>query len=131
MARKKLSSLTDLELDVMNVVWRLNRATVRQIVEALQSFRPLAYTTVQTVLSILTEKKVVEYTCEGRAYVYSAIVQPEGVRKETVKALVDKLFSGSSQSLVLHLIESDSVTTEEAELLRHLLDQIVSGDAGD
>ncbi len=131
MARKKLSSLTDLELDVMNVVWRLNRATVRQIVEALQSFRPLAYTTVQTVLSILTEKKVVEYTCEGRAYVYSAIVQPEGVRKETVKALVDKLFSGSSQSLVLHLIESDSVTTEEAEQLRHLLDQIVSGDAGD
>ena len=131
MARKKLSSLTDLELDVMNVVWRLNRATVRQIVEALHSFRPLAYTTVQTVLSILTEKKVVEYTCEGRAYVYSAIVQPEGVRKETVKALVDKLFSGSSQSLVLHLIESDSVTTEEAEQLRHLLDQIVSGDAGD
>ena len=131
MARKKLSSLTDLELDVMNVVWRLNRATVRQIVEALQSFRPLAYTTVQTVLSILTEKKVVEYTCEGRAYVYSAIVQPEGVRKETVKALVDKLFSGSSQSLVLHLIEADSVTTEEAEQLRHLLDQIVSGDAGD
>ena len=107
MARKKLSSLTDLELDVMNVVWRLNRATVRQIVEALQSFRPLAYTTVQTVLSILTEKKVVEYTCEGRAYVYSAIVQPEGVRKETVKALVDKLCSGSSQSLVLHLIESE------------------------
>ena len=72
----------------MNVVWRLNRATVRQMVEALQSFRPLAYTTVQTVLSILTEKKVVEYTCDGRAYVYSAIVQPEGVRKETVKALV-------------------------------------------
>ena len=131
MARKKLSSLTDLELDVMNVVWRLNRATVRQIVEALQSFRPLAYTTVQTVLSILTEKKVVEYTCEGRAFVYSAIVQPEGVRKETVKALVDNLFSGSSQSLVLHQIESDSVTTEEAEQLRHLLDQIVSGDAGD
>ncbi|MCY4543612.1 MAG: BlaI/MecI/CopY family transcriptional regulator, partial [Gemmatimonadetes bacterium] len=53
MARKKLSSLTDLEIDIMNVVWRLGRATVRQIVDSLRDQRPLAYTTVQTVLSIL------------------------------------------------------------------------------
>ena len=126
MARKKLSSLTDLEIDIMNVVWRLGRATVRQIVDALRAQRPLAYTTVQTVLSILTQKRVVQYTCEGRAYVYSAIVQPEGVRQETIKAVVDKLFAGSSQSLVLHLIESDSVTAEEAKSLRNLLDRRVS-----
>lgn len=126
MARKKLSSLTDLEIDIMNVVWRLGRATVRQIVDALRDQRPLAYTTVQTVLSILTQKRVVQYTCEGRAYVYSAIVQPEGVRQETIKAVVEKLFAGSSQSLVLHLIESDSVTAEEAESLRNLLDRRVS-----
>ena len=126
MARKKLSSLTDLEIDIMNVVWRLGRATVRQIVDALRDQRPLAYTTVQTVLSILTQKRVVQYTCEGRAYVYSAIVQPEVVRQETIKAVVDKLFAGSSQSLVLHLIESDSVTAEEAKSLRNLLDRRVS-----
>ncbi len=126
MARKKLSSLTDLEIDIMNVVWRLRRATVRQIVDALRIQRPLAYTTVQTVLTILTQKGVVQYTCEGRAYVYSAIVQPEGVRQETIKAVVDKLFGGSSQSLVLHLIESDTLTAEEAESLRNLLDRMVS-----
>ena len=126
MARKKLSSLTDLEIDIMNVVWRLRRATVRQIVDALRIQRPLAYTTVQTVLTILTQKGVVQYTREGRAYVYSAIVQPEGVRQETIKAVVDKLFAGSSQSLVLHLIESDTLTAEEAESLRNLLDRRVS-----
>ncbi len=126
MARKKLSSLTDLEIDIMNVVWRLRRATVRQIVEALRNQRPLAYTTVQTVLTILTQKGVVQYIREGRAYVYSAIVQPEGVRQETIKAVVDKLFAGSSQSLVLHLIESDTLTAEEAESLRNLLDRRVS-----
>ncbi len=126
MARKKLSSLTDLEIDIMNVVWRLRRATVRQIVEALRIQRPLAYTTVQTVLTILTQKGVVQYIREGRAYVYSAIVQPEGVRQETIKAVVDKLFAGSSQSLVLHLIESDTLTAEEAESLRNLLDRRVS-----
>ena len=126
MARKKLSSLPDLEIDIMNVVWRLGRASVRQIVDALRDQRPLAYTTVQTVLSILTQKRVVQYTCEGRAYVYSAIVQPEGVRQETIKAVVDKLFAGSSQSLGLHLIESDSVTAEEAKSLRNLLDRRVS-----
>ena len=126
MARKKLSSLTDLEIDIMNVVWRLGRATVRQIVDSLRNQRPLAYTTVQTVLSILTQKGVVQYTREGRAFVYTAILKPEGVRRETVRAVVDKLFAGSPQSLVLHLIESDALSAEEAESLRELLDRMAS-----
>ncbi len=126
MARKKLSSLTDLEIDIMNVVWRLGRATVRQIVESLRNQRPLAYTTVQTVLSILTQKGVVRYTREGRAFVYTAIVKPEGVRQETIRAVVDKLFAGSPQSLVMHLIETDALTAEETESLRNLLDRMAS-----
>ncbi len=124
MAGKKLSSLTVLEIDIMNVVWRLRRATVRQIVDSLRDQRPLAYTTVQTVLSILTQKGVVRYTREGRAFVYTAIVKPEGVRQEVIKAVVDKLFAGSPQSLVLHLIESDTLTAQEAEKLRNLLDRL-------
>ncbi|MCY3770531.1 MAG: BlaI/MecI/CopY family transcriptional regulator [Gemmatimonadetes bacterium] len=126
MARKKLSSLTDLEIDIMNVVWRLRRATVRQIVDSLRDQRPLAYTTVQTVLSILTQKGVVRHSREGRAFVYTAIVKPEGVRQEVITAVVDKLFAGSPQSLVLHLIESDALTAEEAESLRNLLDRLAS-----
>ena len=128
MPRKKLFSLTDLELDVMNIVWRLGHATVRQIVEGLREQRPLAYTTVQTVLTILTQKGFVEYTQQGRAYLYRAIIQPEGVRRETVSAVVDKLFAGSSRSLVLHLIESDKFTTEEAQNLKELLDQRLTED---
>ncbi len=131
MARKKLSSLTDLEIDIMNIVWRLRRATVRQIVDSLRDQRPLAYTTVQTVLSILNQKGVVRYTREGRAFVYTAIVKPEGVRREVIQAVVDKLFAGSSQSLVLHLIESDALTAEEAESLRNLLDRVASEESDD
>ena len=128
MPRKKLFSLTDLELDVMNIVWRLGHATVRQIVEGLREQRPLAYTTVQTVLTILTQKGFVEYTQQGRAYLYRAIIQPEGVRRETVSAVVDKLFAGSSRSLVLHLIASDKFTIEEAQNLKDLLDQRLTED---
>ncbi|MEE2993139.1 MAG: BlaI/MecI/CopY family transcriptional regulator [Gemmatimonadota bacterium] len=128
MPRKKLFSLTDLELDVMNIVWRLGHATVRQIVEGLREQRPLAYTTVQTVLTILTQKGFVEYTQQGRAYLYRAIIQPEGVRRETVSAVVDKLFAGSSRSLVLHLIASDKFTIEEAQNLKELLDQRLTED---
>ncbi|HCQ04614.1 MAG TPA: CopY family transcriptional regulator [Candidatus Latescibacteria bacterium] len=128
MPRKKLFSLTDLELDVMNIVWRLGHATVRQIVEGLREQRPLAYTTVQTVLTILTQKGFVEYTQQGRAYLYRAIIQPEGVRRETVSAVVDKLFAGSSRSLVLHLIASDKFTIEEAQNLKELLDQRLAED---
>ena len=128
MPRKKLFSLTDLELDVMNIVWRLGHATVRQIVEGLREQRPLAYTTVQTVLTILTQKGFVEYTQQGRAYLYRAIIQSEGVRRETVGAVVDKLFAGSSRSLVLHLIASDKFTIEEAQNLKELLDQRLTED---
>ena len=128
MPRKKLFSLTDLELDVMNIVWRLGHATVRQIVEGLREQRPLAYTTVQTVLTILTQKGFVEYTQQGRAYLYRAIIQPEGGRRETVSAVVDKLFAGSSRSLVLHLIASDKFTIEEAQNLKELLDQRLTED---
>ncbi len=127
MRRKKLSALTDLELDVMNIVWKYWGVTVRQIVEELKAFRPLAYTTVQTVLTILTQKGFVEYTPRGRAYVYRAIVQSEGIREETVNAVVDKLFEGSHQSLMLHLIGSDSLTSDEATELRRLLDRKLQG----
>lgn len=129
MPRKKMSSLTDLELDIMNIVWKYGSVTVRQIVEELRTYRPLAYTTVQTVLTILTQKRFVEYTPRGRAYVYTPIVLPDGVRRETVTAVVDKLFEGSAQSLMLHLIESDSLTSEEATELRQLLNQkLLEGD---
>ena len=123
MGRKKLSALTDLELDVMNIVWKYGSVTVRQIVEKLRAFRPLAYTTVQTVLTILTQKGFVGYIQRGRAYVYRAIVQPKGICEETVNAVVDKLFEGSHQSLMLHLIDSDSLTSDEATELRRLLDR--------
>lgn len=125
MPRHKVSSLTDLELDVMNIVWKQGSATVRQIVEALHAQRPLAYTTIQTVLTILTQKGFVEYTPQGRAYVYHPVVDPDGVRRETVAAVVKKLFEGSTRSLILHLIESESLTVAEAAELRRLLDQKV------
>lgn len=125
MPRHKVSSLTDLELDVMNIVWKQGSATVRQIVEALHAQRPLAYTTIQTVLTILTQKGFVEYTPQGRAYVYRPVVDPDGVRRETVAAVVKKLFEGSTRSLILHLIESESLTVAEAAELRRLLDQKV------
>lgn len=123
MSRKKLSSLTDLELDIMNIVWKYGHITVREIVDEMEAFRPLAYTTVQTVLTILTQKGFVDYTTRGRAYVYEPLVQPDGVRQETVTAVVDKLFEGSTQSLMLHLIESNTLTSEETAELRRLLNE--------
>lgn len=58
-------------------------------------------------------------------------MKPEGVRREVIQAVVDKLFAGSSQSLVLHLIESDALTAEEAESLRNLLDRVASEETDD
>lgn len=123
MPRHKVVPLTDLELEIMNIVWKQGSTTVRQIVDELRVRRPLAYTTIQTVLTILTQKGFVEYTPQGRAYVYRPAVGPDGVRRETVAAVVNKWFEGSTRSLILHLIESDALTAGEAAELRRLLDQ--------
>ncbi|MBI4551412.1 MAG: BlaI/MecI/CopY family transcriptional regulator [Candidatus Latescibacteria bacterium] len=123
MPRHKVVPLTDLELEIMNIVWKQGSTTVRQIVDELHAKRPLAYTTIQTVLTILTQKGFVEYTPQGRAYVYRPAVGPDGVRRETVAAVVNKWFEGSTRSLILHLIESDALTAGEAAELRRLLDQ--------
>jgi BlaI family penicillinase repressor len=111
---------TDRELDVMTVLWELGFATVAEVRERLPD--DLAYTTVLTVLRILEEKGYVEHEAVGKAYRYRPKVKREAAERSAVRRLVRKLFRGSPELLLTHLVSDRSLKEEDLRRLRALLD---------
>jgi len=115
--------LTRCELEVMDVVWRKRRATVQDVVDALD--RSLAYTTVMTTLKILEEKRrVVKRVKQGRAYVYEPIVTRQEVGQSMAGELTRSLFHGSVKSLVLNLLETESMSQADIEELKNAVESL-------
>lgn len=111
---------TTRELDVMAVLWELGSGTVNEVRERLPD--PLAYTTVLTVLRTLEEKGYVGHEEEGRAYRYVPLVERGQAQESALKRLVDKLFHGSTERLLTHLVSDDDLSEEELRRLRGLLE---------
>ncbi len=102
-SRNNLFDLPALELQCMKALWALGEATVEEIRARLMPTRPLAYTTVLTVMDRLARKGVAQRHKRGRAHVYSSAVAEEAVREHAVGRLVDNFFDGSRQRLRDHL----------------------------
>ena len=111
------SALTKLELELMQIIWRLGSGTVNAVQAELP--RPLAYTTVQTMLNILERKGKLRRQLNGRAYVYSARVTEAKALGQGVRDLIDRMFGGSSEELVMSLLKNGQIDAEQlAELSR-------------
>ena len=121
MARKKSSTLTDLETDIMNIVWQKGKATVRDVYETLRETRPLAYTTILTVLGTLTEKGVVHREMKDRTYVYHPKMSHREAVNRNLQYLAGKFFEGSARSLAAHMIESEELSRQELEALHRMI----------
>jgi BlaI family transcriptional regulator, penicillinase repressor len=117
--KKKSEGLTPLETEIMNVLWDISPATVQTVQQRLP--RELAYTTVQTMLNVLVRKKKARRTLKDRAYYYRPAVKRDQVAGSAVKDLIDRLFGGSAESLVMSLVESRQLTPEKLERLRRML----------
>lgn len=114
--------LTTQELAVMKVVWRLGQATVREVHDALQRARPLAYTTVLTMMRILEGKGFLRRDdSAGRAHVYTPTRSQAHVVGTLVRDFVERVFDGAAHPLVMHLVNDRRLTDDErAELARML-----------
>ena len=121
MVRPKSENLTPLELELMNILWELGTANVQTVQQRLD--RELAYTTVQTMLNILHKKGKVRRTLKDRAYLYSPVVSRSQIVSQTVGDLVDRLFGGSAENLVMSLIETKHLTAEKLAELNSLLEE--------
>lgn len=117
MAAKSRIKLTPFELEIMSVLWELGRASVREIMELLPETRRPAYTTVQTIVYRLEEKRVLRRARKiGNAHVFEPVVS----RKEAHHRLIDdllSLFGGSPRPLMAHLLETGRLTLEDLRSL--------------
>ena len=121
MGEPEKETLTKLELQIMQVIWKRGASNVSAVQEDLE--QQLAYTTVQTMLNILHRKGKLKRRLRGRAFEYSATVTETRALNHAVRDLVDRMFGGSSEELVMSLIKSRQIDVEKIAKLCKKLDE--------
>lgn len=125
MARPKAEQPTPAELEVLKVVWdRQGPTTVREVLEALdRSGGPArAYTTVMSLMNVMTDKGLLLREAQGRAFAYRASVPRDQTLRSVVGETLQRAFSGSASLLVAHLLDQSRPSVEELDQIRALLD---------
>src|SRR6516165_7320611 len=113
--RRKSRTLTEQELEIMKIVWEQEHATVRDVYEALLKRRKVAYTTVMTMMKILEQKGFLKRSQEERAYVYRPAQPQRQVVGAMVREFVNRVFNGSAQPLLVHLVEEHHLAPKDLE----------------
>jgi predicted transcriptional regulator len=118
--RRPSPTLTGQELEIMKVVWQREAATVRDVYEALLEHRKVAYTTVMTMMKILEQKKYLKKSLSDRAYVYRPAQPKRQVIGQMVRDFVNRVFNGSAEPLLVHLVEEHDLSREDLEEIARL-----------
>ena len=126
MPRKPSPILTEAEQRVMQALWELKEASVRDVHDKLNAVKKVAYTTVLTVLKILHDKGYADYRKEGRAFVYYPVLSQKEARTRALSQLVSRFFEGSPQALAEHLVELDEIDLSDLQALKKELDDTTS-----
>ena len=119
--RPRNSTLTDHELELMQIVWRRGQATVRDIYEELLNHRKVAYTTVMTTMKTLEQKGFLKISQQNRAFLYRPSQSKHEVVKKMVNDFLDRVFSGSARPLVAHLLEERHVSQSDISEITRLI----------
>jgi BlaI family penicillinase repressor len=115
-------TLTPQELAIMKVIWQLDKATVRDVYETLRKRRPIAYTTVMTMMKILEEKGHLKKSQVERAHLYRPTRPRQQVVSAMVRDFVDRVFDGAAGGLLLQLAKDGRLTKAERARIRQLID---------
>ena len=114
--KKQADQIPPMELAIMNILWEHGPSSVQDVQSRLPGEQ--AYTTVQTTLNTMEKKGRTKRTLQGRAYVYKAAIKQEAAIKSAVRDLVDRMFSGSAERLLMNLIETENIDEATFERLR-------------
>ncbi len=123
MTKSELPTLSDAQLEIINIVWDQGKATVRQIWKALAKRRSVSRNTVSTMVTRLEEKGWLRHRVIGGTYLYSVTHAREKVLPRLVHRLVDTAFQGSAEGLVLTLLEGGRLSSEEAQRIKTMLEK--------
>lgn len=122
MARPAQPHPTPAELEVLRILWDHGPATVREVLERFPPEKPRAYTSVMSLLNVMTEKKLVTRKPEGRAFRYTAKLQPDQTEGKILGNILDRVFEGSTSALVARLLEQSKPSAKELDEIRRLID---------
>jgi predicted transcriptional regulator len=119
-------ALTDLQIDLMRVLWRLGEASVIDVHRALAEIRDLAQPTIATLLSRLEKKGAVDHRTVGRQFVYRPLVSEAEVRRSMLAQIADRLFGGDVPTLIHQLLSERQISPKEIAAVKELLLQYES-----
>lgn len=114
------------ELEVLQIVWDLNEATVNDVLDRILKKRKVAYTTIMTVMKNLSDKGVLQFRKDGRTYIYTATQKqdPEKVKSKLLNITLDKVFNGSAAALIQTLVKSENISKNELTEIKKLIDNM-------
>jgi predicted transcriptional regulator len=115
--------LSELEQQIMTVIWGRPSSSAADIQKALEPERPLKDSTIRTVLTRLEEKGFVKHTVEGRTFLYSGTERPGKVAARAVKQILDRFCHGSLESLLVGMVDSEIVDADELQRIAARLGQ--------
>lgn len=118
MARPRSEGPTPAELEILRVLWERGPSTVREVLEPLNSLRKRAYTSVMSLMNVMEEKGLLSRAPRGRAFVYSAKATRRKTRSQMLKDVLNRVFDGSANLMVAHLLEQAKPSEEELEEIR-------------
>lgn len=115
--------LTETELELMTILWRLGEGSVADVIEQLPKERDLAYTSVSTIMRILEQKEILKTRKEGRGHIYTPQLKKNDYEAKTVKHVVERVFDGTPVALVRQLLDSVKLDAKDLKELKNLIDQ--------
>jgi predicted transcriptional regulator len=124
MARKKTTGPTDREVAILRVLWDRGPSTVREVHEALHQDTETGYTTTLKLMQIMVEKGLLVREDDGRRHIYRPALSEEKTQKELVQDLVDRVFAGSAEKLVMRALSAKKVSPKELQRIRKMLDEM-------
>jgi predicted transcriptional regulator len=121
---KKLEKpLTEVELELMNVLWDLGEGTVKDVQTALPKERDLAYTSVATIIKILENKKILKSQKKEKAHVFSPLLSRNEYEAASLRHLADNVFKGNPTSMVVRLLNESDLSSEELKAIKEILNE--------
>jgi len=120
--------LTEVELELMHLVWNLGECTVKEVQTALSADRNLAYTSVATIMKILEQKGVLASSKSDRAHTYRPLISRADYEAASLKHLAQNLFQGSPSSMVMRLLDESKLSADELRAIRKLVDERMKHD---
>ena len=120
--RSRPARLTAPQVDILRVLWRHSEATVIEIQQALRARRPLATTTIATLLSRLEKRGLVSYRTEGRQYVYRAVITERDAQQHALVEVTEGLFAGDVAAMVSQLLSTHELRPGDLERVKALID---------